>query len=53
MFSALNRDPAALQNLITSGETTFHTTAMEQAALAQTFHDFLGVPEPDEVDSNT
>jgi hypothetical protein len=40
VFAALNRDPAVLQNLITSGETTFHTTALQQAALAQTFKDF-------------
>jgi phospholipid/cholesterol/gamma-HCH transport system substrate-binding protein len=40
VFAALNRDPAALQNLITSGETTFHTTAVNQDALARTFHTF-------------
>src|SRR5581483_1754754 len=40
VFAALNADPAALQNLITSGETTFHATAIEQNALAQTFHTF-------------
>jgi phospholipid/cholesterol/gamma-HCH transport system substrate-binding protein len=40
VFAALNSDPAALRGLITSGETTFHTTALQQAALAQTFHDF-------------
>jgi phospholipid/cholesterol/gamma-HCH transport system substrate-binding protein len=39
-FSALNRDPAALQNLITAGETTFHTTAANASALADTFHVF-------------
>ena len=39
-FNALNRDPAALRNLITAGETTFHTTAQVQAALEQTFHIF-------------
>jgi virulence factor Mce-like protein len=40
VFAALNQSPAALQNLITSGETTFRTTALQQNALAQTFHNF-------------
>ena len=39
-FNALNRDPGALQNLITAGETTFHTTAQVQNELTQTFHVF-------------
>jgi virulence factor Mce-like protein len=39
-FAALNRDPAALRNLITSGETTFRTTAQNQRALSDTFHVF-------------
>lgn len=39
-FNAINRDPAALRNLITAGETTFHTTAQVSQALQQTFHVF-------------
>jgi phospholipid/cholesterol/gamma-HCH transport system substrate-binding protein len=39
-FDALNRDPAALRNLITAGETVFHTTAANNSALADTFHVF-------------
>jgi phospholipid/cholesterol/gamma-HCH transport system substrate-binding protein len=39
-FNALNRDPAALKNLITAGETTFATTAANQNALADIFHIF-------------
>ena len=39
-FNALNRDPAALRNLITAGETTFATTAANQNALADVFHIF-------------
>ena len=39
-FNALNQDPAALQNLITAGETTFHTTAANNNALADIFHIF-------------
>ena len=37
VFQAIGRDPATLRNLITSGETTFATTASVQNALAQTF----------------
>src|SRR3989440_130499 len=37
-FAALNRDPAALQNLIRAGETTFHTTAANNNSLADIFH---------------
>ena len=33
-FAAMNRDPAELQNLITAGETAFHTTAANNNALA-------------------
>jgi hypothetical protein len=39
-FAALNRDPAALRNLITAGETTFRTTAANNNALADIFHIF-------------
>jgi phospholipid/cholesterol/gamma-HCH transport system substrate-binding protein len=39
-FAALNKDPAALRNLITAGETTFRTTAANNNALAQIFHIF-------------
>ena len=39
-FDALNRDPAALRNLITAGETTFRTTAANNNALADIFHIF-------------
>src|SRR6202035_2767713 len=39
-FDALNRDPAALRNLITAGETTFRTTAANHNALADVFHIF-------------
>jgi ABC-type transporter Mla subunit MlaD len=37
-FAALNRDPAALQNLIRAGETTFSTTAANNNSLAAIFH---------------
>jgi virulence factor Mce-like protein len=37
-FDALNRNPGALRNLITAGETTFHTTAANNNALADVFH---------------
>ena len=40
VFAALNRDPAALRNLITSAETTFATTAANNNAIADTFHVF-------------
>ena len=40
VFAALNKDPAALRNLITTGETTFHTTAANNNAIAATFHVF-------------
>jgi phospholipid/cholesterol/gamma-HCH transport system substrate-binding protein len=39
-FDAINRDPAALRNLVTAGETTFHTTAANNNALAEVIHDF-------------
>ncbi len=40
LFAALNKDPAALRNLITSAETTFRTTAANNNAIAATFHVF-------------
>jgi virulence factor Mce-like protein len=39
-FAALNRNPAELQNLVTAGETVFHTTAANNNALADVFHVF-------------
>src|SRR5205807_5213874 len=39
-FAALNQSPPALRNLITAGETTFHTTAANNNALADVFHVF-------------
>jgi len=40
VFSAIARDPATLRNLITTGETTFNTTAANNRALAATFQIF-------------
>jgi virulence factor Mce-like protein len=40
VFNALNQSQSALRNLITSGETTFATTAANNNALADTFHVF-------------
>jgi phospholipid/cholesterol/gamma-HCH transport system substrate-binding protein len=40
VFGALGQDQTALQNLITSAETTFATTAANNAALAKTFQVF-------------
>jgi virulence factor Mce-like protein len=40
VFAALNRDPSALRNLITSAETTFATTAANNTAIVDTFHVF-------------
>jgi phospholipid/cholesterol/gamma-HCH transport system substrate-binding protein len=40
VFAALSQNTAALRNVITSGETTFHTTALNANALADTFHVF-------------
>ncbi len=40
VFNAITRDPAALRTLITTGETTFRTTAANNAALAATFRVF-------------
>jgi phospholipid/cholesterol/gamma-HCH transport system substrate-binding protein len=40
VFDAISRDPAALQSLIRTGETTFHSLAIENRALADTFHVF-------------
>ncbi len=39
-FDALNRDPAALRNLINDGETTFRTTAANSNQLADIIHIF-------------
>ena len=40
MFSALSQNQAALRNLIVSGNTTFATTAANQAALTDIIHVF-------------
>jgi ABC-type transporter Mla subunit MlaD len=40
VFSAIARDPATLRNLVTTGETTFNTTAANNRALAATFQTF-------------
>jgi len=40
VFGALDRNQAALRNLITSGETTFATTAANNNSIADTFHVF-------------
>ncbi len=40
VFAALDQNSSALQNLITSGEATFNTTAANNAALAATFRVF-------------
>jgi phospholipid/cholesterol/gamma-HCH transport system substrate-binding protein len=40
VFDALDRNQAALRNLITTGETTFATTAAQNRALADTFRTF-------------
>jgi phospholipid/cholesterol/gamma-HCH transport system substrate-binding protein len=40
VFAALGQSQTALRNLITSGETTFRTTAANNNALADTFHVF-------------
>jgi virulence factor Mce-like protein len=40
VFNALTRNETALHNLITTGETTFATTAANNKALADTFHVF-------------
>jgi virulence factor Mce-like protein len=39
-FAALNRDPAALQNLITAGDATFGQLARNSTSLAQVFQIF-------------
>jgi virulence factor Mce-like protein len=39
-FNAIDRSQSALRNLITSGETTFATTAANNNAIAATFHVF-------------
>jgi phospholipid/cholesterol/gamma-HCH transport system substrate-binding protein len=40
VFSAIARDPATLRNLVSTAETTFNTTATNNAALAATFRQF-------------
>jgi phospholipid/cholesterol/gamma-HCH transport system substrate-binding protein len=40
VFNALSRDQTALRSLITTGETTFATTAAQNVALADTFQTF-------------
>jgi virulence factor Mce-like protein len=40
VFAALSKSQSALRNLITTGETTFHTTAVNNTAIANTFHVF-------------
>jgi phospholipid/cholesterol/gamma-HCH transport system substrate-binding protein len=40
VFAALTKNQSALRNLITTAETTFKTTAQNNNALAQTFHNF-------------
>jgi virulence factor Mce-like protein len=40
VFDAITRNQTALRNLITTGETTFATTAANNKALAATFHVF-------------
>jgi phospholipid/cholesterol/gamma-HCH transport system substrate-binding protein len=40
VFSALSQNQSALRNLITTGETTFATTAANNNAIAATFHVF-------------
>jgi phospholipid/cholesterol/gamma-HCH transport system substrate-binding protein len=40
VFNAIARDPTALRNLITSGETTFATTAAVNTALADSIRQF-------------
>ncbi len=40
VFTALSQDQSALRNLITTGETTFHTTAQNNSFISQSFHVF-------------
>jgi phospholipid/cholesterol/gamma-HCH transport system substrate-binding protein len=40
VFAALNQDPPALRQLILTGETTFHTAALNAAALERIFELF-------------
>jgi phospholipid/cholesterol/gamma-HCH transport system substrate-binding protein len=40
VFGAISQNQTALRNLITTGETTFHTTAANNAQLAATFQVF-------------
>ncbi len=40
VFAALGQSQSALHNLITTGETTFHTTAVNNNSIAATFHIF-------------
>jgi phospholipid/cholesterol/gamma-HCH transport system substrate-binding protein len=40
VFAALSKSPSALRNLIITGETTFHTTAVNNTSIINTFHVF-------------
>jgi virulence factor Mce-like protein len=40
VFAALSKSPSALRTLITTGETVFHTTAVNNTKIADTFHVF-------------
>ncbi len=40
VFAALSQSQSALRNLITTGETTFATTAANNNSIVQTFHVF-------------
>ncbi|MEA2210566.1 MAG: phospholipid/cholesterol/gamma-HCH transport system substrate-binding protein [Solirubrobacteraceae bacterium] len=40
VFAALSKSQSALRTLITTGETTFHTTAVNNTAIENTFHVF-------------
>jgi virulence factor Mce-like protein len=40
VFAALSKSQSALRNLIVTGEQTFHTTAVNNTAIANTFHVF-------------
>jgi virulence factor Mce-like protein len=40
VFAALSKSQSALRTLVTTGETTFHTTAVNNTAIINTFHVF-------------
>jgi virulence factor Mce-like protein len=40
VFAALSKSQSALRSLVTTGETTFHTTAVNNQAISNTFHVF-------------